>query len=280
MQWKLIADSSCDLAVRGMKMPAGAAFATVPLKIIVGDQTFTDDASLDIAALRSALEAYKGKTSSACPSTEEWAQEFREADQSIAVAMTSALSGTYNSARVAREMVLEEEPGKKIHIIDTHSTAGHMVLLCRRIRGWIEEKLSFEEVCARADELNQNLRLLFTLQSFETLVKNGRMNKLVGLMATHLHIRAVGRATEEGELGILKKARGEEKALHALVDTMAELSPIHNQEVFIHHSENPRAAKKVKQLIEEKYSGCKVYILPCRGLTSYYAEKGGILVGF
>lgn len=280
MQWKLVADSSCDLAVQKMEMPAGAAFATVPLKIIVGDQTFVDDHLLDVKAMRSALETYKGKTSSACPSPEEWAQEFREADQSIAVAMTSALSGTYNSARVAREMVLEEEPNKKIHVIDTKSTAGHMVLLCRRIRSWIEENRPFEEICAKADELNRNLRLLFTLQSFETLVKNGRMNKLVGLMATRLHIRAVGRATEEGELGILKKARGEEKALTALVDTMEELSVMNNKEVFIHHSENPAAAEKVRSMIEEKYSSCKAYILPCRGLTSYYAEKGGVLVGF
>ncbi len=195
MTWKIVADSSCDLQ-GGLLCDPEVEFAIVPLKIRVGEQEFVDDAKLNGAEMLRALDEYQGPSSSACPSPEEWAAEFETADNIIAIAMTSALSGTYNSALVARDMMLEEHPEKKIHIIDTRSTGGHMVLLARKVNQLIGMGLSFEEVCAEADAYNQQVHLLFALASFDNLVKNGRMNKVVGLLASKLNMLAVGIASE------------------------------------------------------------------------------------
>ena len=181
MTWKIAADSSCDLR-EGIPPLPNLSFAIVPLKIRVGVQEFVDDNTLDLSDMKRALASFDGPTSSACPSPEEWAKEFGEADCSIAVTMTSALSGTFNSAVVGRRMALERDPEKKILIIDTKSTAGHMVLLVRRIRELIAEGLSFEDVAREAVAYNRSLRLLFTLSTFDNLVRNGRMNKLVGIV--------------------------------------------------------------------------------------------------
>ncbi len=280
MKWMIAADSSCDLAIEGLQVPEGTNFSTVPLSVLVGDREFVDDEKLDVREQWQALKAHQGKTSSACPAPELWAEKFRQADYSIAVTMTSALSGTYNSALVAKEMVLEEFPNKKIHVIDTRSTAGHMVILCKKISSLIGEGMEFEEVCRQADVCNKETRLLFTLQSYETLVKNGRMNKFVGMVATKMNIRAVGRATEAGELGMLTKERGEARAFQALVKQMAKLKSMENLDVYIHHCMNEQGADMVAELVKVHYPTCRPHIFPCRGLTSYYAENGGILAGF
>lgn len=280
MSWRIVADSSCDLTLCGLVTGEDTAFSTVPLKIVVGEDVFYDDASLDTQQLRKALNAYSGRTSSACPSPAEWMEEFKKADCTIAVTMTSALSGTYNSAQIARDMMREECPEKKIHIIDTRSTAGHMVLLCREISRLIDGGNSFEEVCRQAEEYNRQRQLLFTLRSFDTLVKNGRMSKLAGTLASCLGVRAVGRATEKGELGMLHKSRGEARAFAVLVEEMEKRGLEEQAEVYIHHCRAETAAALLKKLIEKKHPRCRVTVLPCRGLTSYYAEEGGILVGF
>lgn len=280
MTWRIVADSSCDLTLCGLATGAQTSFSTVPLKIVVGEEVFCDDASLDIPRLRAALAAYEGRTSSACPSPAEWAEEFEKADNSIAVTMTSALSGTYNSALIAKNIVQEKYPDKKIHVIDTHSTAGQMVLLCREISRLIDSGKTFEEVCEQAESYNAQKNLLFTLRSFDTLVKNGRMNKLIGTLASCLGVRAVGRATPGGELGMLHKTRGEARAFSLLVEEMEKRGLQENTEVYIHHCRAEVAAKLLQKLIAKKHPGCRVTILPCRGLTSYYAEEGGILVGF
>ena len=280
MRWMIVADSSCDLAIKGLQVPEETGFATVPLSVLVGDREFIDNEELDVQEQRQALAAHQGKTSSACPAPELWAEKFRQADYSVAVTMTSALSGTYNSALIGKEMVLEKFPDKKIHVIDTRSTAGHMVVLCKKISRLIGEGLDFDEVCRQADICNKETCLLFTLQSYETLVKNGRMNRFVGMVATKMNIRAVGKATEAGELGMITKERGETGAFRALVKQMAKMKAMEDLDVYIHHCMNKQGADMVAKLVEEHYPTCRPHILPCRGLTSYYAENGGILAGF
>ncbi|MDO5602362.1 MAG: DegV family protein [Oscillospiraceae bacterium] len=280
MTWRIVADSSCDLTLCGLATGEDVSFGTVPLKIVVGEEVFTDDASLDLLRLRQALADYPGRTSSACPSPAEWAQEFAKADQIIAVTMTSALSGTYNSALIARDMMLEKEPGKKIHVIDTRSTAGHMVLLCREISRLIDAGKSFEEVCEEAEKYNREKQLLFTLRSFDTLIKNGRMNKLTGALASCLGMRAVGRATEKGELGILHKTRGEARAFSLFLQEMEKRGLREDAEIYLHHCRAETAAKLLYKLILKKHPRCRVTVLPCRGLTGYYAGEGGILAAF
>ncbi len=279
MDWKIVADSSSDLT-GGMPCAPGVAFDTVPLKLRLGEKEFVDVAGLDPLAMMAEMQQSPEATSSACPSPDEWAEQFRQADCSIGITITSALSGSYNSAMVAREMVLEEDPGKKIHIIDSLATGGAMVLLARKVNELIAQGLNFEEVRDRAEEYRKEVRVLFCLSSFDNLIRNGRMNKLVGTLASALNIRAIGQASAKGTIELIHKARGQARALAVMVEEMAAHKDLTGKPVIISHCDNLAAAEALQKLLEATFQKVQVTIMPTGGLTSYYAERSGIIVGY
>ncbi len=280
MTWKIAADSSCDIR-GGIEPLPGLSFDIVPLKIRVGIEEFTDDCQLDLAAMKKALAGFDGPTSSACPSPDEWARAFEDADCSVAVTMTSALSGTFNSAVVGRRMALEKDPGKKILVLDTRSTGGQMVLVVKKVRELIAQGLSFEEVARQAVAYNRELHLLFTLSTFDNLVKNGRMNKLVGIVASKLGIRIVAEASPEGKIEVLYKIRGQSRALSTLVAEMKRRKPdLGKGEVVVSHCNNALGARYLQEEIEKAFPEARITIMETQGLTSYYAEETGILVAY
>ncbi len=279
MVWKIVADSSSDLS-GGMPCAPGVSFSTVPLKLRLGGKEFVDEAGLDALAMLREMQSSKESTSSACPSPDEWAEQFRQADCSIGITITSGLSGSYNSAVVARDMVLEESPEKKIHIIDSLAAAGPLALLAQKVNELIAQGLSFEEVRDRAEEYRKELRVLFCLASFENLVKNGRMNKIVGTLAAALNIRAIGQASSKGTIELIHKARGQARALAVMVEEMAAQKDLTGKPVIISHCGNLAAAEALQKLIEATFKKVQVTIMPTGGLTSYYAEMSGLIVGY
>lgn len=280
MTWKIAADSSCDLR-EGIEPFPGLSFAIVPLKIRVGVEEFTDDENLDLAAMKRALKSFDGPTSTACPSPEEWAREMEEADCTVAVTITSALSGSFNSAVAARHMVMEQHPEKKILVLDSKSTSGQMALVVRRLRELIAQGLSFEEVAQEIAAYNHSLRLLYTLSTFDNLVRNGRMNKLVGFVAGKLGIRIVAEASRKGTIEVLHKVRGQSRALDTLVAEMKRQKPdLDGCEIVISHCDNPLGVRYLRERLGAEFPGARVTVVETGGLTSYYAEDTGILVGF
>ena len=280
MSWMIVTDSTSDLSM-GMPTAEGVSFTVAPIRLIVEGREFIDDADLDVAELLDAADAYNDSASSACPSPEDFVTAFRKADYSIAITITSTLSGSYNSAVVAKNMVLEETPEKKIHVFDSLSTCGALTLLARKANELIAEGFNFEEVVAKLDAHNNWLQTVFSISSFNNLVKNGRVSKLEGFMANTLKIRAVGKATLQGELGVLHKLRGEEKAYSTLVDEMKNLKdPEEYGPVIVSHCFNLEGALVIKKMIEERYPKAVVEIRETGGLNSFYAERSGIIIGY
>lgn len=279
MKWNIVMDSSCDLTSKNFKCK-NAGFDTVPLKIMVGDKEFIDDETIDVDKLLAAMAIEKKASSSACPSPDDFVQSFMKAENTVCFAMTSKLSGTFNCAKVAQEMVRETNPEKNVHVIDTHSTAGGMVLLARKADALIKEGLSFEEITKKLDEYNDSLRLVFSLAQYDNLIKTGRMKPIVGAIATHLGIRAVAIATAEGEIEVVKKPRGEEKAIAAMVDIMLEKKTMRDAPVVISHCKNKVGAELAKKLIIEKCHTTDITIYDCKALTTFYAMEKGILIGY
>jgi DegV family protein with EDD domain len=279
MIWSILSDSSCDLPVNTFG-GENLHFATVPLKIRVGGTEYVDNDELNVNTMLAHMKNYKGPSSSACPAPEEWAREFRKSDFTFVVTMTSALSGTYNSAVVAKNIVMEEYPCKKIHVLDSRTTSGGMALILRKAEELILKGEDFETVVKKTEEYSQGLFLLFCLGSYDNLIKNGRMSKVAGILANTLGIRAIASTTPEGEIKILQKPRGEERAIAQMVELMGKLKDMVGQPVVISHCNNPKGAQRLKDLISHVYLTTKITILQTRGLTSYYTEEGGLLIGF
>ena len=276
---KILVDSGCDLMCIET-MAEGIVYDRVPLKILMGDKEFVDDETLDVAQMVDELYTYQGKTSSACPSPEDWAAHFRDAEESYVITITGALSGSHNSAMVAKHMVEEEDPSKKIYVLDSLSAGGEMTLLAQKLHELLQADVPFEEVCRQMDAYSRDhTRLVFVLYSIENLVKNGRVSKIAGMAAGLLNLSIVAKATEKGEIGPIGKARGKKKGARLVLEEM-EQQGYQGGKVILSHCQNPDGVEMIKETISEKYENVIFESMETRGLCSYYAERNGLMIGY
>lgn len=279
MAWMIVSDSSCE--IRELERPAaGVQFALVPFKIRIGEREYVDLPTLNVPQMLQAMTEYNGASTSACPSPEEWAEYFLQADQVIALTISSNLSGSYNAALSAREMVLEEHPEKQIFILDTLSCAGALGDAAELANKLIDEGLDFDDVCFALKKFAETTHILFSLASFDNLAKNGRVNKVVGFIAGRLNMRVLGRRTSEGRIDFFFKTRGETRVLAKILEQMDDDKFDGVHPVFISECNNKNAAKLLEHGIRAKWPNAKIRIFPCSGLCSFYAQDQGLIITY
>lgn len=276
MQKKIIivSDSSANLYQADC-----ADFMPVPLKILTDEKEYVDDEGLDVAGMLADLREYKGRSSTACPGVGDWLQAFGDAEEVYGVSLTSHLSGCYNAACIAAEHYITEPPDRKVFILDSLSTGPELELLIEKYRDLIDSEDSFDEIRERIIDYSKRTHLIFSLESLSNFAKNGRVSPALAAAANLLGIRIVGRASSVGDLEPLHKCRGGKRAIRQLWECMLD-EGFAGGKVRIRHSENEEAAKQLAEIIRKSYPNCDIRIGVNRGLCSYYAEKGGILVGF
>ena len=274
MTYKIISDSSADLSF----LP-DVAFTSVPLRIVAGEREFTDNAELNGEEMLAFVERHKGKSGSACPGVGDWREAFGEAENIFCVTITSNLSGSYNSASVAVSEHLEEHPDRNAYVFDTLSTGPESALLIEKLRLWILEGISFNEIKERATEYLRHTHLLFSLESLRNLANNGRVSPVVAKFAGLFGIRIVGKASDQGTLEVTDKARGEKGALDAIIKNMKKCGYTGGR-VRIHHCRNQRAANALKEKLTSFFPAADILISVTGGLCSFYAERGGMILGF
>ena len=212
MTWAIIADSSCNLRDYTPVTP-NCTYAFAPLTLHVGGEEYPDDADLDVSKLNERVHSEATASSSACPSAGEWADLFRLADNVIVVTLSSNLSGSYDSAQMGRNLVMDEYArehggqimGKNIYILDSRAAGAKLEVIVRLIDRYLMKHpdATFDEVVSYAKRLESNSQVQFSLRSFDNLVKNGRMPKLVGALASGLSIRMLGTASEQGTIKVI-----------------------------------------------------------------------------
>ena len=274
MQFKIVADSSSN--VRSMD---GVSFANVPLKIITKEKEYVDDQTLDLAQMVEELKAYKGTSGTSCPNVVEWMEAFGDADAVFAIAITSNLSGSCNAARQAAEEYMEEHPDRKVCVLDSLSAGPELRLIAEKIREGILAGKAFEEIEAETREYMKHTHLLFTLQSLANLARNGRVNPAVAKLAGVLGIVIVGKASDVGTLQQMHKCRGEKRA----IDTLYKEMKAHGYaggRVRIGHNFNLAGAQVLQDIILAEFPGADISIEQSAGLCLFYAEEGGLMVGY
>lgn len=282
MKYKIIADSSCDLKAADL-VSEKFDFVTVPLSILVGDKNYVDKENLSIKELIDDMKLNKKSIGTACPSPETFAEEMRKGDNIICVTISSKLSGTYNSARLAAETVQKESPDKKIFVLDTLTASSGMILIINELKDLIESgKYSFDEISKIMASFVSTVNTRFVLQDLGNLIKSGRMSKITGLIALVLTIRVICGDNGAGEIKMYAKAFGTKKALVALSSHPAEKVDAlgKNIPVVITHCFNEADANYFKQLLESRYGLTNVKIYPMRGLASFYANDKGLTIAF
>ena len=281
MIWNIVSDSSCDMRTSDFSSET-VRFQLVPLRIQVGEREFMDNDALSVPEMLAAMSQVSSAASSACPSPGDFARAFEGGDCTICFTISANLSGTYNAAVMARDMVLEEYPEKKICIIDSKATAGAMILMIRKTKELIEAnpQIDFETLCGLLRIYQASLRTCFTLECFDNLIKNGRMRPLVGTLLHSLGIHVTAVATPQGTIQVVGKARGEMKTYKAMAGIMRESKDCTGAEVVISHCENATGAQKLKEQILAELPVKSVDIVSCRGLTSFYAMEKGLIIGY
>lgn len=271
---KIVADSSANL----MELKT-VAFDAAPLKIITAEREFVDNRELDLDEMIAYFKSYKDRSRTSCPNTEDWLTAFGDAEEVYCVTITSGLSGSYNAARVAGEIYESEHPGRRVYVIDSLSAGPELTLIAEKLEELIVAGKSFEEIRGCMPEYLKQTGLLFILESLNNFAANGRVSPAVAKIAGVLGIRIVGKASDVGTLEPTDKCRGEAKSLKAILAHLKE-NGLKTGKVQLAHCQNEAAANMLKSMIEAELPGVTVKIGKNLGLCSYYAEKGGLLVGY
>lgn len=272
MHIQLVLDSSADLTAL-----EGIPFAYAPLKVCTAEREFIDDDNVNTADMVEYLAQYKGRSSTSCPNAEDWLKAFGEASEILCITITGGLSGSYNTACTAKEIYESEHPDRRVVVIDSKTAGPEITLMAEKARDLAVRGKSLDEIAA--DLKSYKTELLFMLESLRNFANNGRVSKAVAMTAGVLGIRAIGRASDEGTLEVLSKARGAVRALETLLGHLKEYG-YKGGKVRIHHCFNEETAHKLAERIRQAFPAARVVIAPLRGLCSFYAEKGGVLVGF
>lgn len=278
MKYAIIVDSGCDMHI-DEEFTNDTFMARVPLKLRIGEKEYTDDFDLDIVSFMKDMRESSEATGSAAPSPQEWYDAYKNADEIFAVTITGALSGSYASAMVGKNMLLEDYPNKKIHIIDSKSAGTGPALIVRKLQEMIRKKMAFEDIIEHITEYCKKTKVYFILESMDNLVKNGRVSVIAGKLAGILGIKVLGEASSEGTIEVLRKLRGKDLIYKKAFGDMLS-NGYKGGKVIISHCFNKERVNLFSNMITEKFPDAEIEVMTTSGLCSYYAEEKGLIIAF
>lgn len=277
MSYKIVLDSCGELPEH---LKSDNRYEIVPLELQVGEERIWDDETFDQKNFLQKVAACPTCPKSACPSPECYMQAFDCAAEDIyVVTLSGNLSGSYNSAYLARSMYLEKNPDKKIHVFDSCSASCGETQIAFYISSLAEEGKSFEEIIPLAEQFRDDLTTYFVLDNLDTLRKNGRLSRVKAFVASTLAVKPVMGSTDDGNIVQRGQAIGMKKALVKMADIiLGEKTDLQKRTLMITHCNCPDKAEKFKEIICKKADFRDILIMDTAGVSSMYANDGGIIV--
>lgn len=277
MSFHIVADSCCELTA-DMKKRGNIEIA--PLTLEVGGESILDDETFDQKYFLKRVAECPECPKSACPSPDYFRKSFLNgAERCYAVTLSAQLSGSYNSAVLGANLAQEENEDLKIHVFNSRSASIGETLIAKKIVECEEAGMSFERVVETVELYISTQHTYFVLENLETLRKNGRLSKTKALVASALKIKPVMGATPEGDIVQLEQARGINKALMKMVDAIVnDAQHVENKTLAISHCNCPERAEMVKEALLERLAVQDVFVLDTQGVSSMYANDGGIII--
>lgn len=277
MSFHIVADSCCELTA-DMKKRENIEIA--PLTLEVGGESILDDETFDQKYFLKRVAECPECPKSACPSPDYFRKSFLNgAERCYAVTLSAQLSGSYNSAVLGANLAQEENEDLKIHVFNSRSASIGETLIVKKIVECEEAGMSFERVVETVELYISTQHTYFVLENLETLRKNGRLSKTKALVASALKIKPVMGATSEGDIVQLDQARGINKALMKMVDAIVnDAQHVENKTLAISHCNCPERAEMVKEALLEHLAVQDVFVLDTQGVSSMYANDGGIII--
>jgi DegV family protein with EDD domain len=279
MKYKIVGDSSCDVT---KEMEETLNIAIAPLTFNLDGVEYVDDDNLDLDNYLKKIDQSSNVPKSACPSIQDYLDHFEGDYECVfGVTISAELSGSYNSAMNAKAMYLEKYPNRKVHIFNSRGASTMEVLIALKVVELAEAGKEFEEIVTLVEAYIEEAKVLFVLDKIDTLEKNGRMSSMKAKIVRALNLKLILMANQEGNIDMLDKARGTKKALKKMVEDMAKTGTVTGNKILaISHCNCLDRAEYVKELASEMYDFKDIIILKMRGLSSTYANEGGIIISY
>ncbi len=278
MSFKIIVDSCCDL---GPDLLSGPVYQSVPLTIQVGEREFRDDETLCTQELVDAMDMCQEASRTACPAPAEYLAAYEAAEGDIYVVTLSALlSGSHNSAWQAAQIFREEHPDRNIHVFNSCSASAGETKIALELAGLAGSGLPFDEVAAQMDRRIADMNTLFVLENLDTLRKAGRLTRVQSLITGALRVKLVMGSTPQGEIMRHGQALSIKQALSKLVTIMADDEKHRGKLLCISHCLCRDRAEYLRSLAFKYCGFADVRIEETRGISSFYANSGGIVAAY
>ena len=276
MRYKIIGDSCLDLTKEMRKDPC---YSMIPLTLVVGERDFVDDETFDQKEFIKVVKEYPECPKSACPSPEMFKEAYCcEEENVFVITLSAALSGSYNSAVLARSLYEEEHGKKNILVLDSKSASSGQLNIAMYIRELCDQGLEFDEICEKASAYRDRMNTYFVLESLDTLKKNGRLTGLQAFFATKLNIKPVMGA-DNGTIIKLDQARGIQKALQRMAEiAVKEAGTTKDKRLVIAHCNAPERAQFMKEKLCSMADFKEVVITDTCGVSTVYANDGGVIL--
>ena len=279
MGFKIVVDSCCDLTGQMLKDPR---FIKVPLTIRSNGSSFIDNETFDQADLLWAMKQSEEAPSTACPSPQSYLDAYQgpEEEDVYVVTLSALLSGSHNSAEQARMLMEEDHPNKNVYVFNSCSASSGEVLVALKVRELAESGAPFKHVVREVEQFIYQMQTMFVLETLENLRKNGRLTRLQSVITGALKIKLLMGATPEGEICKLGQTLSMKQALSKMVDHMAN-DPAHAGRTLAScHCNCLDRALQVKAMAEQRCKFAHILILEAGGITSVYANDGGIVTAY
>lgn len=278
MDYKIVADSSCDL---NEEIRENVDISLIPFNISIDDKEFTDDANLDVDEFVKEMKSSPNPIKTSCPSPGDFFEKFKEAKNVFAVTISANLSGTYNSAIVAKDMALKEDPNKFIHVFNSKSASIGETLIALKIDELIKKKLSNLEIVESVEKYISEMKTFFISESLDNLIKNGRISKTKGLIASVLNFKPIMGADDEGNIHLVENHRGSKKSFNRLVEIIGDtIYNFQDRVVAISHANALDKAIDLKNKLEQRYNFKDIVIVETKGLSTAYVNDGGVIISY
>ena len=277
MSYRILCDSCTDFTP---EMEADSRFVRIPLVIHVGDQTFSDDGTLEQAALLHAMKNSRTAPKTACPSPAQYISHFDSAEDLYLITLSQRLSASCDAALQAVKLYREEGGRHNVHVFNSRSASAGQVQIALKIRELAGAGLPFEEVVARGEAYIQEMDTMFVLENLDNLRKNGRLSLVQSLVTGSLRIKLLMGATPEGEIVKLGQGLSEAQALRKMVAKAAERAAQAGRRLVISHCNCYERALFVKTLVENTGRFGEILVTATGGISTVYAYDGGIVIAY
>ncbi len=277
MTIKIVADSSCDLTDK-MKKEMNVDIA--PLILQLGDKSYVDDESLNVKEYIKAMAKCETSPKTACPSPNDYMNRYEGPESVFVVTLSNFLSGSYNSAVLAKDMFLDEVGNKFIHVFDSLSASAGEVVVALKIDELAKLNLTETEIVEKVTKFIKEMKTFFLLESLEHLAKAGRLNPIIAKVASMLSIKPI-MCGDEGNIKLFEKVRGYKKAFSRLIDVIGEEGKNFEEKILgIAHCNCLDRALEFKEEVSKRYNFKDIVIVETKGLSSTYTDDGGIVIAF